>query len=393
MVTDIVVEIDFYDFVSHADLGSWTGEGSDCWGWVSRTGREFIAIGQNDGTAFAEITSKGKLVYLGRLPQQSVSSIWHDMKVFKKNYMAIGSEAADHGIQIFDMTKLLDPSLISSPKNFSITDDVTGFFGGLPGGTLHNIVAHEGKDYIAAVGARPREDECAAGIIYIDVSDPSNPFQTGCSSQDGYTHDAQCVTYKGPDTRYTGHDICYAFNEDTFTIYDSTNRTGVGAGTLLSRTSYVGASYTHQGWLVDTEWQQFLLSDDELDELFEVEPAADGYSAMYIWDISDLEAPVNTGYHKAAARSIDHNLYVHHGLAYQSNYGSGLRVLDVSSLPKDPTGGSIFEKAFFDIHPEDDDDLTGEVDFVGTWSHFLFPSGFIFVNTIERGGFVLKMKK
>lgn len=72
--------LDLYDFKSHADLGSWAGEGSDTWGWVADDGREFIAIGQADGTAFAEIDKRGKLIYLGRLPQQSVASIWHDIK-------------------------------------------------------------------------------------------------------------------------------------------------------------------------------------------------------------------------------------------------------------------------------------------------------------------------
>lgn len=75
-----VSQMDMYDFKSHADLGSWAGEGSDTWGWVGPNGREFIAIGQADGTAFCEITKRGKLVYLGRLPQQSVTSIWHDIK-------------------------------------------------------------------------------------------------------------------------------------------------------------------------------------------------------------------------------------------------------------------------------------------------------------------------
>ena len=28
---------------------------------------------------------------------------------------------------------------------------------------------------------------------------------------------------------------------------------------------------------------------------------------------------------------------------------------------------------------------------IGTWSNYLFPSGYVFVNTIERGGFVLKL--
>jgi hypothetical protein len=38
--------MDYYDFKSHADLGSSRGEGSNTWGWVSDDGREFVAIGQ-----------------------------------------------------------------------------------------------------------------------------------------------------------------------------------------------------------------------------------------------------------------------------------------------------------------------------------------------------------
>jgi hypothetical protein len=85
-------------------LGS-TGEGSSSWGWTSDTGREFVAIGQQDGTAFVEITAAGKMEYLGRLPQYSVTSIWREIRAYK-NYMIIGSEAVGHGIQIFDMKKV-----------------------------------------------------------------------------------------------------------------------------------------------------------------------------------------------------------------------------------------------------------------------------------------------
>lgn len=100
-------QVDFYDFVSHANLGSKNGEGSSSWGWTSPTGREFVVIAQEDGAAFAEITSAGKLVYLGRLPQArgAATSIWREIRGYK-NYMIIGSEASDHGVQIFDMSKV-----------------------------------------------------------------------------------------------------------------------------------------------------------------------------------------------------------------------------------------------------------------------------------------------
>lgn len=101
------LQIDFYDFVSHANLGSRRGQGSSSWGWTSPEGREFIVVAQEDGAAFAEITSAGKLVYLGRLPQSrgASASIWREIRGYK-NYIVIGSEASSHGVQIFDMSKV-----------------------------------------------------------------------------------------------------------------------------------------------------------------------------------------------------------------------------------------------------------------------------------------------
>lgn len=64
-----------------------------------------MAIAQADGAAFAEVSKEGKLVYLGRLPQYSSTSIWREMRGYK-NYLVIGSEATNHGIQIFDFRKV-----------------------------------------------------------------------------------------------------------------------------------------------------------------------------------------------------------------------------------------------------------------------------------------------
>ena len=164
------------------------------------------------------------------------------------------------------------------------------------------------------------------------------------------------------------------------------------APTIISRISYEGAAYTHQGWVLDPMNQEYLVLDDEYDEVEAVGPAADGYPVTYIWDIRDLENPKQTGLYKSSVKSIDHNQYVFNGKSYQSNYGSGFRILDVSSIPQDPTGAGVKELGFFDVYPEDDNDPTGgQLEFVGTWSSYAgLPSGFIFVNTIERGAFVLK---
>jgi choice-of-anchor B domain-containing protein len=289
--------MDLYDFKSHADLGSWGGEGSSSWGWVSKDGREFVAIGQYDGTAFAEITKQGKLSYLGRLPQQSVPSVWREIRILD-DLCIIGSEAVGHGVQVFDMKKLLTLSP-SNPANFSTATDLTGLFNQLPIGRTHNIVVNWDLDYAIAVGAQPRNSTCRSGLIFIDLTDPSNPTSPGCAGQDGYVHDAQCVKYNGPDIRFLGHDICIGYNEDTVTIYDAGSKIGVNSTTVLSRLPYYGASYTHQGSFIDNNWHQYLVVDDELDEQRKVGYAADQIPVTYIFDLTSLTNPKQTGHFKA----------------------------------------------------------------------------------------------
>jgi choice-of-anchor B domain-containing protein len=257
--------------------------------------------------------------------------------------MIIGSEAVDHGIQIFDMKKLLTVSP-SAPKTFSNTADLAGHYKGLPTGRTHNVVTNPETNFIYSVGAMPRTDKCKSGIIFIDISDVKNPTSPGCASADGYVHDAQCLIYRGPDTAYKGKEICYGFNEDTLTIYDVTNKK---APVILSITSYTGAAYTHQGVVLDPNDQRYLLLDDEYDEYDKVGPAAPGNPITYIWDISSLKKPKQTGYYKSGAKGVDHNQYVANGFAYQSNYGTGFRVLDVRSIPSDPTGKGVREVGFF----------------------------------------------
>jgi choice-of-anchor B domain-containing protein len=355
---DSTLQMDLYNFKTHAMLGSFTGHGSGSWGWIHE-GREFGAIGQADGTAFVEIGPNGELLYLGRLPQHGEIqrySAWREIRIYK-DYLLIGSEAYDHGVQIFDMKNLLelDPA---SPKNFTLEEGEHGHFINydyMPWGRLHNLVVNEELDYAAALGSAPRfNHSCASGLVWIDLKDPANPVSPGCAGQDGYVHDAQCVVYHGPDTRYEGKDICFGYNEDTLTIYDATVKEGVNQSVVLSKLSYVGATYTHQGWFIDQDWHQYILLDDEYDEDEFAGPAADQYPVTYILDVSNLEDPKQTGIYKHDKFGVDHNQYVFDGLAYQSNYGIGLTVLDVSGIPEDPTGGNVEEVAWFDIYPEDD---------------------------------------
>lgn len=393
-------QIDLYHFLSHAQLGSNAARGSSSWGWTSDDGREFVAIGQYDGTAFAEISSEGKLVYLGRLPQyDSIGSNWREIRVVR-GYAVIGSEAINHGVQIFDMRKLLELNP-ASPTNFT-QEDLTGHWNELPVGRTHNIVVNEELGYAVAVGSvggnetvRVRGDlPCRGGLIFLDLTDPSNPTSPGCAAGDGYVHDAECLVYRGPDERYQGRDICYGYNEDTLTIYDVTNKVG-NTTNIISITTFSGAEYVHQGAVNNVSYQEYLFLDDEFDERdAKVGPMTKGLPTTHIFDIRDLENPHYSGYYAGKTRSIDHNMYTPDGeYMYQSNYGNGLNVLDIRSVTSDPSGKGICEAGFIDIYPEDDENEGGgTVAFLGSWSSYpYFKSGFILLHTIERGTFVVKM--
>lgn len=367
--------VDLLDFLSHAELGSSSAEGSDCWGWTSSDGREFALIGQTTGTAFAEINADGDMTYIGRLDTQTTSSLWRDIKV-KGNYAYISAESSNHGLQIFDLRKLLTSGLASNPKVFSTSTDVTNFKGF---GSAHNVIeGPSGKNYMVACG----QTTCSGGPYFVDVTTPTSPKALGCYSADGYTHDAQIVIYNGPDTRFTGREIMFAYNEDTLTIVDVTNKSSFRQ---LARVGYTGSAYSHQGWLISSK-QTHLLLDDELDEESRTSTASDGHTRTYVWNVKSLTNPVQEGIYRSPTTSIDHNQYVINGRSYQSNYASGLRIVNVTKVEAGGGAASMTEYGFFDVRPEDD-----VVDFYGSWSAFKFSgSKNILVNSIERGAFIVK---
>ncbi len=349
--------VDLMSFMPLNAIGG--GSGNDIWGWTDPTnGNEYALMGRTNGTAFIDVTDPVNPVYLGNLPTHTVSSSWRDIKVYA-DHAFIVSEAGNHGMQVFDLTQLRN---VTSPTTFSSTVHYAGF------GSSHNIVINEDSGYAYSVG----DTTCSGGLHMIDIRNPTAPTFVGCFSSDGYTHDAQCVNYDGPDTEHRGKEICLNSNEDTLTIVDVTNKS---APVQLSRTSYSGASYTHQGWL--TQDQAYFLLDDEGDE-----QTSGNDTTTYIWDVNDLDNPINTGNYESGNSAIDHNLYIHEGLAYQSNYTSGLRILSTSDI----ANSRLEELAFFDVYPQHN-----SATFSGTWSNYpYFASGNVIVSSIDRGLFVLR---
>ncbi len=335
-------------------------DGNDIWGWTDQTsGREFALMGLDNGVAFVDISEPTNPHYLGKLPTHTANSIWRDVKVYQ-DYAFVVSEASGHGLQIFDLKQLLN--VVNPPVTFVETGHYDQF------GGAHNIAINEDSGYAYVVGAYP---SCSGGLHMINIQDPTNPTFAGCFSQDGYTHDAQCVIYHGPDTNYQGNEVCFNSNEDTLTIADVTDKNNP---VQLARKGYSGAAYTHQGWLTE-DHTYFLLGDEGDQSNYE-------FTRTYIWDVSDLSNPIVIGIYTATVSAIDHNLYIHNGLVYEANYRSGLRILDAALIPD----GTLAEVAFFDTYPPSD-----SASYNGAWSVYpFFDSGNIIVSDIEKGLFVLR---
>ncbi len=349
------------DLLAHIPTSELGGtRGNDIWGWFDRqSGREYALVGRKNGTAFVDVTDPESPIYVGNLPTHSQNSPWRDIKVYD-DHAFIVAESAGHGMQVFDLTELRGVS--NPPVEFEETGHYDEFE------SAHNIAINEETGFAYAVGS----ETCDGGLHMIDVREPRSPTFAGCFSKDGATHDAQCVTYRGPDRRYRGREICFSSNEDTITLVDVTDK---GNPEMISSTGYDNIGFTHQGWL--TEDQAYFLLDDELDE------RRFGFNTRtFVWDMGDLEKPRISGIFTSDRPSADHNQYVRGDYTFQANYRSGLRILRIV----DPAAGKLEEVAWFDTYPESDNNVLS-----GLWGVYPFlQSGAVIVNDIHRGLFILR---
>ena len=352
--------VNLLSFMPTADIGGGNVEFNDIWGWTDPLdGKEYVMIGKSDGTSFIDISDPINPVFLGELPTHSGNSIWRDVKVYG-NYAFVVSEAGGHGMQVFDLTRLRN--VVSIPETFTEDAHYAGF------GNAHNIVINEEVALAYAVGT----NTFSGGMHIVDISNPLAPVIAGDFAADGYTHDAQVVTYNGPDVAYVGKQIAFNANENTLTIVDVDDPTDTQQ---LGRVGYSNVSYAHQGWL--TEDHTYFLLGDELDESNLGIP-----TRTVIWDVSDLNNPVVIGEFSSTEAAIDHNLYIKGNLIYQANYRAGLRILDGS----DVANANLSEIAYFDLYPSSNSNQ-----FNGAWSNYpYFASGVVAVSHIEEGLFLLQ---
>ncbi len=353
-----------YDLVGRISLNTFqANSGNDIWGWTDpMTNREYALVGLNNGTAFVDITDEENLVYLGKLPTATSSSSWRDVKVYQ-NHAYIVSEAANHGMQIFDLTRLRN--VTNAPEIFSADGRYTGI------GNAHNIVINENTGYAYPVGTA-RDDAFNGGVHFLNLQDPENPSEDGGWGDNGYTHDAQVITYNGPDMDYSGSEIFIGANEDQVVLVDITDKNNPFE---IATIQYGNIGYTHQGWFTDD--QRYFILGDETDEInFGFD------SRTLVFDFSDLDNPILHTTYLGTTAAIDHNGYVKGNEFWLANYTAGARVLDIAGID----GRAINEVGFFDTFPSNN-----TAGFDGVWSVYpYFTSGKIVISDINSGLFVIQ---
>jgi len=353
-----------YDLMGHipiAELGGAGASGTDSWGWTDiATGKEYAIVGTSTGTAFVDISDTQNLSIIGVLPTATVNSSWRDIKVFQNHAFIVSEHAMNYGMQIFDLTRLRDTQNI--PVTFTEDAHYAEF------GSSHNIAINEDSGYAYIVGA----DTYNGGPNFVNIQNPIDPIGEGGFSDGGYSHDAQVVTYNGPDTDYTGHEIYIGSNEDKVVIIDITNK---AIPVLISSIAYSNTGYTHQGWF--TEDLKYFIAGDEVDEInFGLN------TRSLVFDFTDLDNPLLHTTYTGPTGAIDHNGYVRGDLFYLANYSAGVRIIDISAIDD----GDLVEVGYFDTYP-----AHNNTSFNGAWNVYpFFESGNIIISDIEGGLFIIR---
>jgi choice-of-anchor B domain-containing protein len=271
-------QVDLMSFLPVSAIGGKRGvQLSDVWGYNDpETGHEIAIVGRVDGTSFVDITDPSRPVYLGDLPKTAGSpgSFWREIKTYKHYAYIVADGARSHGMQVFDLDRLRG---LTRPQTFTPDAHYTMAH------SVHDIASDTISGYMYLTGSNSGGEMCGGGLHMVDVRDPLHPKFGGCFSDPqtgrqgtGYTHDAQCVVYRGPTTKYQGRQICFGWNETHLSIADVTDKARPVA---ISRATYPNVGYAHQGWLTDDH--RYMYENDELDE---IQGLVDGTRTL-IWDV------------------------------------------------------------------------------------------------------------
>ncbi len=358
------VNMEWLGQVTNADMGLnrlvYSGASflSDIWGWTSpdEPFHEYAIFGTTSGMAFVCVTDPTDPKFLGIIPTTDSGTQlnwWYDVKVYDDHAYWV-TEVRNAGVGIKDLNELaceaVDPGTpIEATARWGV-DENTGVGPDPDTGYVraHNISVNSDPDldkpylYLTGITREGATHQNGIMVLEIDGGDPTIlTLKALIEGEDVDSHDAQIVTYGGPDPDYLGQDILLNFNggELNVQIWDVTDLTDID---FVHDFTYPGAGFTHQGgFAADTaapETKGWILVGDEEDELFGLSdprnPDLPDTARTHICKADDLDTMTCEGADHSSydsdAASIDHNLFVKGDKVYQAHYTAGIRVLQIS---------------------------------------------------------------
>lgn len=332
--------------VDLSTLGS--SAASDCWSYVSGSGREYALICLYDKTAFVEVTDPSNPVVIAT--KNGPSSTWRDIKVYEDFAYAVSEGGS--GIQVFDLANI-DSGTVTKLANVT-TGGVT---------SSHNVAIDEQSGFLYRTGGS------SEGLRFYDLNQSkTNPPYVGKWSQK-YVHDAQVVTW--PSGPHAGKEIafCLTGSSQDLTVVDVTNK---ASPSVMDSAGWSQSGYSHQGWL-DENYQYFYINDEFDEQTYGLK------TTTIVMDVSDPSNISLAGKFDNGNPAIGHNGYVKGDLLFEANYSSGVRVFDLSVSALNPP-----EVGFYDTYAGGD-----PVSYDGLWSVCpYFPKGTVIGSDQQNGLYV-----
>lgn len=208
-------------------------------------------------------------------------------------------------------------------------------------------------------------------LLELDLTDPARPSVARClpdswSSNNRWSHNAECLVYDGPDEDFAGRELCFmAVPGSGLVIMDVTDK-AAAEGIVLGMVRYPDEQFAHQGVL--TEDRRYFLMGDE---------GRDGDKPrMIIIDVADLSDPVVAGFYETPRFATDHDIERHGNRLYWSLYNDGVRILEFNGPDQ------INELGYFRTMP------SGVAISGGTWDTAVLP-GVVAATSAQRGLYLL----
>ncbi len=351
--------------------------GSGIWGWTDANGNQYALVGLSNATVFVDITLPQRPVVLGRLPSAQGNSSWREIQVYRSRafIVAAGSENSEHGIQVFDLKQLRQPSPSSIFKHNHLLTEI---------GHARGMAINQRSGFGYVYGSPSLYSK--GGLIALDLkNDGFQPEIVGVFPDVGEVTSVQVVTYHGPDRLRWGREFAICLCGSALITVDVTDKRAMK---IISKVELPESAFAHHGWL--SEDHSFLFMCDKLDEKisdqeFTKTPSSipsSGFTRTHVWSMKSLDNPDYLGQIEGNRRGVDHRVFVSGEFIFQANFTGGLSVLDGSEAQL----LRHVELGHFDTYPQSED-----LSFNGAWSVFpFFSSGVIVVSDRQNGLFVLR---